>query len=187
MHDDAFLTNPASAKTLALRLLSGEPWVLIQVTQTQGSVPREAGTWMAASPQSVMGTIGGGHLEHQAIALAREGLRTGALKPEVKMTLGPSLGQCCGGVVVLGFERLHAHDAQSLSTRLQEPRRSVALFGGGMWVGLWWRRSHLCPIASIGLTAETKSFPILCPRRCTPSTHTRYKTAFGMYQPILQS
>ncbi len=131
MHDDAFFPSTASAKTLVQQLLSGEPWVLIQVTQTQGSVPREAGTWMAASPQSVMGTIGGGHLEHQAIALAREGLRTGALKPEVKMTLGPSLGQCCGGVVVLGFERLHAHDAQSLSTRLQEPRRSVALFGGG--------------------------------------------------------
>lgn len=131
MNHDAFLPAVASAKTLVEQVLKGEPWVLIQVRQTQGSVPREAGTWMAVSGQSVMGTIGGGQLEHQAISMAREGLQTGALKPSIRMNLGPSLGQCCGGVVELAFERLRPELVKPLPARLQEPRRPIALFGGG--------------------------------------------------------
>ena len=45
--------------------------VLVQVESTQGSVPREAGTWMAVLGDQVLGTIGGGHLEYQALAHAR--------------------------------------------------------------------------------------------------------------------
>ncbi|NCW40218.1 MAG: xanthine dehydrogenase accessory protein XdhC, partial [Betaproteobacteria bacterium] len=41
--------------------------VLVRVDHTQGSVPREAGAWMAVTPTQVINTIGGGHLEFQAI------------------------------------------------------------------------------------------------------------------------
>jgi len=45
--------------------------VLVQVESTQGSAPREAGCWMAVFEGDVLGTIGGGHVEHVAIARAR--------------------------------------------------------------------------------------------------------------------
>ena len=44
------------------------------LTRSQGSVPREAGAWMAVFADDVVGTIGGGHLEFQAIDEARRRL-----------------------------------------------------------------------------------------------------------------
>ncbi|SFB69634.1 xanthine dehydrogenase accessory factor [Polaromonas sp. OV174] len=119
-----------------LRLLASEPAVLVQVASTQGSVPREAGTWMAVFAQALVGTIGGGHLEHQAIAQARAKLQagggdgTGAELP-VRFALGPALGQCCGGVVYLSFEWVSASDVPALAQRLDYGLAPVALFGGG--------------------------------------------------------
>jgi len=50
----------------------------------------------------------------------------------LRVALGPSLGQCCGGVVQLRFERVEAGDAAALAQRLGSPRLTpVALFGGG--------------------------------------------------------
>jgi xanthine dehydrogenase accessory factor len=108
--------------------------VLVQVDAVQGSVPRESGAWMAVFQNDVLGTVGGGHLEHEAIAKARE-----FLKPEhhdaspktMRFALGPALGQCCGGVVQLRFESVSAADALDLRRRLQRPTSPVALFGGG--------------------------------------------------------
>ena len=45
--------------------LAREPAVLVRVAATEGSVPREAGTWMLVFAQEVAGTIGGGQLEFQ--------------------------------------------------------------------------------------------------------------------------
>lgn len=55
-------------------------------------------------------TIGGGHLEWRAAQIARDMLTdaSGSLPGQRRLeriALGPSLGQCCGGVVVLAFER----------------------------------------------------------------------------------
>lgn len=115
-----------------LAQLAQSPAILVTVTQTQGSVPREIGSWMGVFADRVVGTIGGGHLEHQAMAQARRLL----LDPQLptspqRMALGPSLGQCCGGVVTLNFERLHAPDSTRLWQRLEPPLAPVALFGGG--------------------------------------------------------
>ena len=107
--------------------------VLVTVHQVQGSGPREEGAWMAVTPQGLINTIGGGHLEFQAIAQARERL---AQSPQacpvqrVRYALGPTLGQCCGGVVHLQFEHLTA-DHPMLPTLLARPGRALALFGGG--------------------------------------------------------
>lgn len=118
-------------KALFLARLAHEPAMLVQVTATEGSVPREAGTWMGVFAEAVTGTIGGGHLEYQALAMARARLQGVAGEESARFVLGPSLGQCCGGVVNLRFERVGAHDVVALRERLGMNLQPVALFGGG--------------------------------------------------------
>jgi xanthine dehydrogenase accessory factor len=48
-----------------------------------------------------------------------------------RYALGPALGQCCGGVVHLKFERISAADAPTLKQRLLANGQPLALFGGG--------------------------------------------------------
>jgi len=115
-------------------LLAAEPAVLVRVEAVQGSGPREVGAWMAVGRSALVATIGGGHLEFEAIAQARAILLAGRVaEPLRRFALGPSLGQCCGGVVQLRFELLGAADIPGLKARLAdaEPRLPVALFGGG--------------------------------------------------------
>jgi xanthine dehydrogenase accessory factor len=76
-------------------LASGRPAMVVQVLATQGSVPREAGTRMLVDAQQALGTIGGGHLELQAITTARQRLADGARDAlDQAVALGPTLGQC---------------------------------------------------------------------------------------------
>lgn len=123
------------AENFLTRLLT-QPAVLVQVASTRGSVPREAGTWMAVFADALVGTIGGGHLEYQAIAKARAQLPPAGQGVEggqatLRFALGPALGQCCGGVVHLRFEPVSARDAPALALRLAGGLTPVALFGGG--------------------------------------------------------
>ena len=123
---------PVGVVELVLGRLRTEPAVLVQVTSTQGSVPREAGAWMVVFSEDVAGTIGGGHLEFDAIGKARARLAAPAAGPDrTRVALGPSLGQCCGGVVHLVFEDLAAKDIPALAERLRPASAPVALFGGG--------------------------------------------------------
>ena len=88
-------------------LLTREDLVLVTVAHTQGSVPREAGASMLVTLTSTVDTIGGGHLEWEAMAQARAMLLQPAAAPSMqRLSLGASLGQCCGGVVWLVFERV---------------------------------------------------------------------------------
>ena len=116
---------------LLLEGLKAAPACLVTVESTQGSAPREVGAWMAVFANSLVGTIGGGHIEHQAIAQARLRLSGLAGAPRQRYALGPALGQCCGGVMHLGFELVGAQHAQSLQQRLAPALYPVALFGGG--------------------------------------------------------
>ena len=97
--------------------LAQGPLCWVEVMESRGSVPRERGAWMAVFADRVAGTIGGGHLEFDAIDRARSLLRDAALQAGLpgqpgqagpalaehqhRYPLGPSLGQCCGGVVHL--------------------------------------------------------------------------------------
>jgi len=81
-----------------------EDCVVVTVTGTRGSVPRDAGTKMLVTDSRVLGTIGGGNLEHKAIEIARGLLGGKCLATTRRFPLGASLGQCCGGLVNLLFE-----------------------------------------------------------------------------------
>jgi xanthine dehydrogenase accessory factor len=79
--------------------------VLVTVAHTSGSAPREAGTAMVVSAGDAKGTIGGGHLEFEALRMARDALAGTAPLGAwiVRFPLAASLGQCCGGVATLAF------------------------------------------------------------------------------------
>ena len=106
--------------------------VVISVDEIKGSTPRGTGTRMLVSAERVDGTIGGGHLEWQAIDLARHALQenTQATAPWTRtFALGPTLGQCCGGVVTLRFAPLN--DATLAGWTLPPPRFHLELHGAG--------------------------------------------------------
>ncbi|HEY0419292.1 MAG TPA: xanthine dehydrogenase accessory protein XdhC, partial [Acetobacteraceae bacterium] len=84
--------------------------------RAEGSVPREPGAKMLATGERLFDTIGGGHLEYVAAATAREMLALPAAELAgsrrlQRIPLGPALGQCCGGVAWLAFERVDMGDA----------------------------------------------------------------------------
>lgn len=117
--------------TLAHRLQT-DTAVLVVVVHTQGSVPRETGAWMAVFAHDLLGTIGGGRLEWEAMGQARRMLTVADRSPvRQRVPLGPSLGQCCGGVLVVEYARVDARDLPALQARWQSGLQPVALFGGG--------------------------------------------------------
>src|SRR5438552_1955542 len=108
----------------------GRAAVVVEVSETQGSAPRERGTRMLVGVDEAHGTIGGGHLELKAVQAAREMLRTRELAPRSEhYALGPSLGQCCGGAVDLRYERLDAASLQRWP--LAPPLFRLQLYGAG--------------------------------------------------------
>ena len=91
---------------------------MVTLAAARGSSPREPGARMIVNPDgSFTGTIGGGALEWQAIALAQAALgRAGAPKAEFRrFALGPELGQCCGGQVDLLVEAFSAADRDAVA------------------------------------------------------------------------
>jgi len=71
-----------------------------------GSTPQDTGAKMLVTPAGLLaGTIGGGRVEAQAIALAQELLTSAATAPRfVNWTLKGDVGMTCGGSVKLYFE-----------------------------------------------------------------------------------
>jgi xanthine dehydrogenase accessory factor len=115
----------------ALARLAWQQAVWVTVEATQGSVPRDAGTWMAVFSDALVGTVGGGRVEFEAVHEARLRLAGSTGAPVLRYPLGPALGQCCGGVMHLRFEPVQAADVPALRARLAVRRMPVALFGGG--------------------------------------------------------
>jgi xanthine dehydrogenase accessory factor len=115
--------------TAAGWLASGTPTLLVEVIDTQGSAPRDAGARMLVSGTAVAGTVGGGHLELQAIEQAHRWLNDPAAVRPIRYPLGPALGQCCGGVVTLGYALLTA-DALA-AWPAEAARFHLQLYGAG--------------------------------------------------------
>ena len=84
---------------------------LVVVATTQGSAPREPGVAMVVTANACSGSIGGGHLEYEALRIARDALASQAPPRTwiVRFPLAARLGQCCGGVATLAFSTLDRH------------------------------------------------------------------------------
>jgi xanthine dehydrogenase accessory factor len=86
---------------------SGAPFVSVTMVDAVGSTPQDAGTKMLVDgTRLVFGTVGGGKVEKQAIALAHQmlGERGAAACRLVEWNLQRDVGMTCGGVVRLYFE-----------------------------------------------------------------------------------
>ncbi len=88
----------------------GDPAVLVTVAEARGSTPREAGAKMLVRANDIVGSIGGGQLELLAIDSARRLIGGGEKPSLIRHSLGPDLGQCCGGAVGLLLEPITAAD-----------------------------------------------------------------------------
>jgi len=127
---------------------SGEPFVMVTVTEVRGSTPRETGARCFVTPDGRLhGTIGGGTLEEEARLRAVTLLQTAATAeaeglpaplPETRgYRLDEVLGQCCGGQVTLLFEAVTAayrlyvfgagHVGRALASVLAETRVAVTV------------------------------------------------------------
>ncbi|WP_338849368.1 xanthine dehydrogenase accessory protein XdhC [Massilia sp. W12] len=103
--------------------------ILLCISATQGSSPRAAGAAMLIGPDFAFDTIGGGQLEWQAMQQARQMLAQGTHSETAKISLGPSLGQCCGGVVHLLWRRLGQAELHALrALGASGARGSMALY-----------------------------------------------------------
>jgi len=112
--------NTSWNASLAQLTQRGEACVLVTIFSTKGSTPRASGSKMLVSGRKSYYSIGGGHLEHQAIKLARQILEDHDSQAFIKsFSLGPSLGQCCGGQLELLFEAFYP------------AKQKVAIFGAG--------------------------------------------------------
>lgn len=94
---------------------------------------------MLVTAEAVLGSVGGGNLEWQAIEKSRamlkadegQGRQEGCVE-QAEWALGPGLGQCCGGRVRLSFERLSRRSGGvRLRQVLEEPHVHLAVFGAG--------------------------------------------------------
>ena len=104
------------------------PLVMVTLLRVRGHAPREPGAKMLVTAEAVYGTIGGGNLEHTAVAKAREmltGRANARFAPTILTTRltekdpGEFGVQCCGGEVEVLLE-------------LVDPvRPAVAIFGVG--------------------------------------------------------
>jgi len=107
---------------------AGRPAVVVEVAEARGSVPREAGTRMLVAGDHVVGTIGGGHLELEAIVRARSAMGS-AETTRWEVALGPTLGQCCGGALTLTFQPLTSELADTWAA--EAPLFTLMLYGAG--------------------------------------------------------
>lgn len=104
-------------KELCCHLKVGRPAVLASIVGQAGSTPRTPGTRMAVLPDgSILGTIGGGRLEAEVMALARPVLAEG-LARMVRFDLSGAdaagMDMICGGKMTILLEPL-SPDAETL-------------------------------------------------------------------------
>jgi xanthine dehydrogenase accessory factor len=116
------------------RFVRAAPAILVTVDDAKGSTPRMQGTQMLVSAMAVLGTIGGGQLEYMAIDAARAMLHTDDGSQRLTIPLGPEIGQCCGGRVILLLSRCDAQTAEDLASSAKVAKKRqpfVYIFGAG--------------------------------------------------------
>ena len=121
-------------KTLEAFLAREPDGVVIEVTETKGSVPRDTGTWMLIGTSTQYRTIGGGALEYRAIEIARNWQAGETHQSEHELALGPESGQCCGGRIVFKLSKVNDVGRETLLLRERDEDITnpvVNIFGAG--------------------------------------------------------
>jgi len=117
-------------------LAAGEPVTLLLVVDSCGSSPGKSGAKMAVSANGVIGTIGGGAVEHGLIESARAAMAKGESEPTLvsrahhATETGTSSGMICGGEqTVLAYpcriQERSLFEQVAECCRLRMPRRLV--------------------------------------------------------------
>lgn len=104
-----------------LHALERGPIALALVLQTQGSVPREVGTWMGIAEDRTWGTIGGGAGEQKVITAAQQVLHSGLpQRVEIDLSGHPQrqVQGVCGGWMEVWVARWQGETAIALVSAL---------------------------------------------------------------------
>ncbi|MBI5767633.1 MAG: xanthine dehydrogenase accessory protein XdhC [Verrucomicrobia bacterium] len=121
------MSHSADPPTFYERLVAlerdGVAFVLVTLVEAHGSVPQDTGAKMLVTAAGLhAGTVGGGRVEAQALALAQDFLVANTAGPRfVEWTLKGDVGMTCGGAVKLYFE---PHPAGGSAW-------TIAIFGAG--------------------------------------------------------
>jgi xanthine dehydrogenase accessory factor len=84
----------------------GKPAALATVLRTSGSTPRHAAAKMVVGPGGILvGTVGGGRIEHEVTEVARR-VAAGGAPVRIERNLGHDLAMCCGGKMDVYVEPL---------------------------------------------------------------------------------
>ncbi len=105
-----------------------------KLISTEGSVPRDSGTFMLITSKYLFGSIGGGQLEYSIIQKTKKFLNEKEKKHHeiINIPLGPSIGQCCGGYVQVKITK-HDNGMQSLKNEklIINKLDNLYIFGAG--------------------------------------------------------
>jgi xanthine dehydrogenase accessory factor len=142
-------------------IAASEPAVLVTVAIVEGSGPREPGARMLVAREQLAGTIGGGHLELRAIEIGRAMLAGGRARHFERFALGPSLGQCCGGVVHLAFELAEPRQAALLEQRRDKDSWRLAALDGAAESALYDGGGQLIAGAYAPVFARTRGTHVM--------------------------
>lgn len=116
-------------------LASDAPLVHLRLSAVGGSAPREVGAEMVVTTTKQAGTIGGGQVEYRAVARARAMLADRIAQDTLTITLGPELGQCCGGRVTVELTALDPDARAGLLARLDMAQGPTVMILGAGHVG----------------------------------------------------
>ncbi|KDE20380.1 xanthine dehydrogenase [Acetobacter aceti 1023] len=112
-----------------------EQLILVRVTETKGSTPRETGAFMLVGTSFLAGTVGGGALEYECVSQARQMLCQHEKLRENEFILGgQNTNQCCGGWARVRLERVTPDLARDLENNIRhqlEARPTLLMFGAG--------------------------------------------------------
>lgn len=108
--------SPSFYEKLVAAERAGTAFVLVTLVEALGSTPQDAGAKMLVTAGGrLVGTVGGGRVEAQAIAFAQEMLAPKAANSPaprlVNWSLKADVGMTCGGSVKLYFEPHHGSES----------------------------------------------------------------------------
>lgn len=90
--------------------LNNKRIIQASIVRTIGSSPRNSDTEMFISETDTLGTIGGGQLEYLVINHSKKMIAENIKKDILKISLGPEIGQCCGGKVEISLLEMYEKD-----------------------------------------------------------------------------